>query len=40
MPSANEIYNWYTYNTYKLAVAIFLAITILVLVYSVGPGAA
>lgn len=39
MPSVNEFYSWYAYNTYKLVVAVLLTITILVLLYSVGPGA-
>lgn len=39
MPSAKEMHHWYLYNSYKLAVAIFLVITILVLLFAVGPGA-
>jgi len=39
MPSAREFYDWYTYNNYKLVVALFLAITILSLVFAVGSGA-
>ncbi len=38
MPSARELHDWYIYNNTKLVVAIFLVITILSLLFSVGPG--